>query len=181
MVGETSVSMASEAAPEGAGRFDGRELTPGIAARTFSSTTTVMTAAATSDSAMRGRLRVMTSIPPARRRHAPGCLQTRGHVHAATHGGYHARVQAIYLVILVGVMLAVAVPLILRFAANWGMRDVRTQFVVTVTAGVIGSTVIVSLRANLVPDSLEAVLRLAIIPVGTAALAWIGWLVVRTH
>jgi hypothetical protein len=90
-------------------------------------------------------------------------------------------VQAVYLVTLIGVLLAIVVPLILRLSALYGIRDTRTQLVVTFTAALIGALLIVSLRADLVPDNLEAVLALALIPIGTLALAWLGWLLLRAR
>jgi hypothetical protein len=88
-------------------------------------------------------------------------------------------VQAIYLVVFIGVALALAVPIILWCSTRYGRQDPRTQLAIALTAGSIGSLIIVSLRADLVPDSLESVLRLVLIPVGTVVLVWLGWLVLR--
>lgn len=89
--------------------------------------------------------------------------------------------QTIYLVLSAVVALAVSVPAILALARHYGMSDPRTQIAVAAVAGLMGSVVIASFRADLVPDHLERALAVTVVAGGSIAVIWLVWYGVRAR
>lgn len=89
--------------------------------------------------------------------------------------------QNIYLAITGMLALAVSIPAIMALAARHGMSDPRPQFAVAALAGLMGAVLVASLRSDLVPDELEALLVVSVVGAGSVAVIFLVWHGLRTR
>jgi hypothetical protein len=90
-------------------------------------------------------------------------------------------VQNIFLAVSGMLALAVSIPAILGLARRHGLSDPRTQVSVAVLGGLMGAVLVASLRADLVPDELEAILAASVVAAGSLAVIILAWHGVRAR